>query len=552
MAGLANYVRDKNPEAKSNVHSEEDIKKVKELYMNPQDPLGHLQQQQPAEEILTTHGKAHHELKAERGHEGFHVDTFGTEAGSLDESILDDETPFDQDQRAQTVSSGGPDEADSQTSSEDPALQLQNGQDQYSISVGEQGVPARSHNHYLQHNVTESYPSTTTGPSEADHSTTSEVLQPRAVDDLHAGFKFYANRHRGIPQQHQQGSAAEIALSLTQMPVRGQGRGGIGGILQSSSHATPAGVPLDKTTSSKTQSTATNPVKTTSNMQPSDMAALSMKPSNMRFLGKQPLNLERRDESPPAYEASSNSAAMRPHHSSAITHIGRQFDTQDPPDVFYEGSGVRTRTWRAEPLQTSGDGQTRSPPPEQHSQPSRVSVRPKKDKKRRVTVEQVTAASPEQQQQQPNIQSPPERRLDYEPDELMKLDYSTLRDQPFDFSPTENHDPYSPEEFEELMSKHFNSSPAEQSKFFATMRIDEWEDAGDWLLCRATDIMKRMKTARREKRKLTLEIEMEIEERHDAVVRKRKLTDEVLGAMKRSGGQVLASTPRKRGPGEKA
>ncbi|GAB7339844.1 hypothetical protein MBLNU457_6381t2 [Dothideomycetes sp. NU457] len=554
MAGVKDYVHGKNPEIKGNRRSEAENEKLKkELHLNPDDPMGRFQQQ-PVKEIPTTHGKSILDLKAERGHESPPADIFGTETGSFDESNLDDETQLDQDQRAQVISSDGSTEADSQVSFDERGQNMQNGQGQSSNPAGEQAVPPRSHKESLLHNVSKSYPSTTTDDSEpADALVRPSMSQPFAIDDLgvHFAFSRPAQQHRGTQQQHHQVPAPQGAHRPTDMPVRGQGRASMDRSQQIPSQAPLASVPTTGTTLSMMQPNTADSTKLATNAHISAMDSAKRKLCNIQGSETQLFNQERRDESPSAYEASSRGASMGLHHASAVAHTSRQPVMQVLSDVYHEGSGVRVGTWRAGSPRLNNDVQTRSPPPEQRPQSSQISARPKRDKKRRETADEVTTDSPEQQQQQPLTRSPPEDKLDYDPDELMKLEYPSLRTQAFDFSPAEDHAPYSSQEFSDLMSKHFASPPAEQSKFFATMTIDEWEDAGDWLLSRATDIMKRMKTARREKRKLTLEIEMEIEKRHNAVVRKRKLTEEVLGAMKKSGGQILASTPRKRGPNVK-
>ncbi|RMX99598.1 hypothetical protein D0868_09456 [Hortaea werneckii] len=142
-----------------------------------------------------------------------------------------------------------------------------------------------------------------------------------------------------------------------------------------------------------------------------------------------------------------------------------------------------------------------------------------------------------------------EQELDYEPQELRSMDYQTLRGTTFDFEPYSsrfilpNANPT-----DDLTQKLFAASELnrrDQAEFFASLTIDNWEQAGDWFLDRFGDLMKRLKEARREKREAAKRFEDEVEHRHDAVSKKRKLADDALGEMKTSGAMVLQGTPRK-------
>ncbi|KAJ9629900.1 hypothetical protein H2203_002285 [Taxawa tesnikishii (nom. ined.)] len=115
-------------------------------------------------------------------------------------------------------------------------------------------------------------------------------------------------------------------------------------------------------------------------------------------------------------------------------------------------------------------------------------------------------------------------QLDHDPDELFQMDYATLKNEPFDNDP-----------------RHPGSG-----NVFASLNLNEWERAGDWFFDQFSEIMQKLKAARQQKRELELDFEAEIEKRHQALVRKREVTDEALNAMKKSGGQVLAVTPKKK------
>jgi hypothetical protein len=84
-----------------------------------------------------------------------------------------------------------------------------------------------------------------------------------------------------------------------------------------------------------------------------------------------------------------------------------------------------------------------------------------------------------------------------------------------------------------------------QQAFFATLSIDEWEEAGDWFLGQFGELINKMRDERKEKRKLARDFEEEVYQRHKRVEkRKHKITDE-LGNMRSSGREVLrGGTPK--------
>jgi hypothetical protein len=149
------------------------------------------------------------------------------------------------------------------------------------------------------------------------------------------------------------------------------------------------------------------------------------------------------------------------------------------------------------------------------------------------------------EQQEFNVDS-----LDYGMAELYNKDYSSLKAEPFDRPP--NAQPFTDHGLPEsavLTEKlpHLSSAaPKTQSDFFASLNIDEWEEAGDWFLDRFGDTIKKLKDVRREKRKAARAFEDEIEIREAAVSKKRSLTQAAMGDMKASGAAVLMVTPGKK------
>ncbi|CAK1363800.1 unnamed protein product [Cercospora beticola] len=148
---------------------------------------------------------------------------------------------------------------------------------------------------------------------------------------------------------------------------------------------------------------------------------------------------------------------------------------------------------------------------------------------------------------EPPLEDEPE--FDYDPGELLKMSYAQLKSQPFDLDPRAkkpdlSHDDPTPSLHEKLATA-IEFDPEGQETFFKSLDIDEWEEAGEWFLERFSDILGAIKASRRQKRKLALEFEGKIDQRHESVTKKQKLTQAALNEMKESGGKVLQGTPRK-------
>jgi hypothetical protein len=151
-----------------------------------------------------------------------------------------------------------------------------------------------------------------------------------------------------------------------------------------------------------------------------------------------------------------------------------------------------------------------------------------------------------------HVEAQPEydgQALDYEPEELYAQDFPALKADVFDVDPNGTSfslpDDMPTHTLSDKMKSAARLSPTKQADFFATLNIDDWEDAGDWFLDQFKGVVARFKATRQEKRKAAREFEDEVESRHHAVSKKRKLTEDALGDMKTSGAQVLQGTPKK-------
>lgn len=140
--------------------------------------------------------------------------------------------------------------------------------------------------------------------------------------------------------------------------------------------------------------------------------------------------------------------------------------------------------------------------------------------------------------------------LDYELSELYGKDYQSLKAEPFDQRPGTQpfivSDVSKSATLTDKVAHLARAEPKTQANFFASLDIDEWEEAGDWFLDRFGDTIKRLKEVRREKRKAARAFEDEIEQRETAVNKKRELTSTAMSGMKSSGAAVLLGTPGKK------
>jgi hypothetical protein len=160
------------------------------------------------------------------------------------------------------------------------------------------------------------------------------------------------------------------------------------------------------------------------------------------------------------------------------------------------------------------------------------------------------AFSEEDPVDRPEQQEFTEDSLDYGLDELYQKDYSSLKAEPFDSHP--NAHPFvvsglpDSAALTDKLVHLTGAEPKTQADFFASLNIDDWEEAGDWFLDQFGDTVKKLKDVRREKRKAARAFEDEIELREKVVRKKFALTDSAMVDMRASGAAVLQGTPRKK------
>jgi len=165
----------------------------------------------------------------------------------------------------------------------------------------------------------------------------------------------------------------------------------------------------------------------------------------------------------------------------------------------------------------------------------------------------------QQQQQQQGFEDLPEEHheqdayaddLDYELERLYEKDFDDLQNEPFDGPPREDaHDApsnSSSKPLEERLADFSKLNVQNQKELFSSLDIEQWEEAGDWFQKRFSEIFDKLKAARRNRREKATEFEQRIAQRQQAVTKKRKITDDVLSEMKRTGQLVLVGTPKKK------
>jgi hypothetical protein len=144
----------------------------------------------------------------------------------------------------------------------------------------------------------------------------------------------------------------------------------------------------------------------------------------------------------------------------------------------------------------------------------------------------------------------PAVQLDYSAEQLLAMDFAALTEQPFDIDPNVDVNrsltDLADKPLDEQLTAVAANSADLQADFFSDLNIDQWEEAGEWFLDRFRDLARKMMHARREKRKAAQEFEKSIDHRHEAVSKKRKLTEDALQQMRQSGGALLQGSPDKR------
>ncbi|KAK1752078.1 extracellular mutant protein 11-domain-containing protein [Echria macrotheca] len=137
---------------------------------------------------------------------------------------------------------------------------------------------------------------------------------------------------------------------------------------------------------------------------------------------------------------------------------------------------------------------------------------------------------------------------DYNDAELHAMSYADLRAQAFDYDPQQaaireqqQHALALPlgGSLEERL-KHYRSRDLDEKRqLFASMSIDEWDEAGDWFLAQFSDVMARIRKGRREKRQMVERFEAEVAAREEAVRGKTEGIAKTLADLREEGQTMM-------------
>ncbi|KAA6415146.1 MAG: hypothetical protein FRX48_01899 [Lasallia pustulata] len=141
-------------------------------------------------------------------------------------------------------------------------------------------------------------------------------------------------------------------------------------------------------------------------------------------------------------------------------------------------------------------------------------------------------------------------QLDYDDVQLSEMTFEELRKQPFDHDPqalpsTLPNDISNASLAEKL--KHITSTlqtdterAEKRQRFFSSLTMDEHEECGDMIVEEFSHVIKKLKDARRDKRKLAMAYEEEVAIREERIRAKRELLEKDMHRLKRAGQDVIS------------
>ncbi|CAK7262446.1 hypothetical protein SEPCBS57363_000033 [Sporothrix epigloea] len=133
--------------------------------------------------------------------------------------------------------------------------------------------------------------------------------------------------------------------------------------------------------------------------------------------------------------------------------------------------------------------------------------------------------------------------LDYDDSLLHSMNYSELRDEPFDHDPTRvavraQAVPANLSMEDRLI--HFQSKDANsQEQFFTEMPMQEWDECGDWFLSQFAELSNKIREKRQAKRRRMADFEAEISEREKTVRLKAESIERTLGDLRHEGEGMM-------------
>ena len=139
---------------------------------------------------------------------------------------------------------------------------------------------------------------------------------------------------------------------------------------------------------------------------------------------------------------------------------------------------------------------------------------------------------------------------DYTAEKLARLSYKELKDESFDTDPRPPPPVLSPDMLRKPLEErleHVKQSLAfeDQHRFFSSLSLSEWEEAGSWFGVQFGQLMQKMQEARHQTRKLAREFEVEIELRNEDIAKKQCKVEDAMAQMKSHGQGILPRTPKR-------
>ncbi|KAK4159758.1 extracellular mutant protein 11-domain-containing protein [Cladorrhinum sp. PSN259] len=134
--------------------------------------------------------------------------------------------------------------------------------------------------------------------------------------------------------------------------------------------------------------------------------------------------------------------------------------------------------------------------------------------------------------------------LDYNDAELHAMSFSDLKKQAFDFDPQaaalqQTAIPPTGGTIEERMEHYKSKGSIDQHQLFTRMTVNEWDEAGDWFLEQFSNVVQKIKKARKTKRTLMTQFEEEISAREEAVRGKIEGIGKTLEELKQEGQTMM-------------
>jgi hypothetical protein len=206
----------------------------------------------------------------------------------------------------------------------------------------------------------------------------------------------------------------------------------------------------------------------------------------------------------------------------------------------------------SEPVRVSSPGPADNAVSRSGPSSTQVASAPVTNNKRKfdITNPSEKQATPDGNPTQPEVAQVPEEEksltdeLDYSLEDLKRMPYSDLENQSFDENPRANRSQELQQGPLSTRLENVKDLPRDkQRKFFDTLKLEDWEEAGDWFLGQFQDVLGKMRQSRKDRRELARGFEQQVKAREDLVEARQRGIVRVLEDMKKSGHVILKAEP---------